>query len=73
MKAQIPDQQFRKADYNIFPTLVQVHHIDCDTKIVNRYNTSTSCWKEYSTEKQKLKNRYKIEKRSSIVSYGGCF
>ena len=37
MKAQIPDQQFRKADYNIFPTLVQVHHIDCDTKIVNAF------------------------------------
>ena len=37
MKAQIPDQQFRKADYNIFPTLVQVHYIDCDTKIVNAF------------------------------------
>ena len=37
MKAQIPDQQFRKADYNVFPTLVQVHHIDCDTKIVNAF------------------------------------
>ena len=37
MKAQIPDQKFRKADYNIFPTLVQVHHIDCDTKIVKAF------------------------------------
>tara|TARA_Y200000002_G_C22624279_1_gene639573 strand:- start:55 stop:654 length:600 start_codon:yes stop_codon:yes gene_type:complete len=37
MKAQIPNQKFRKADYNVFPTLVQVHHIDCDTKIVNAF------------------------------------
>ena len=37
MKAQIPDQQFRKADYDIFPTLVQVHNIECDTRVVKAF------------------------------------
>jgi len=45
----------------------------CDTKTVKRYNTSTSCWTEYNTEKDKLKNRYRTEKKSHVVSYGGCF
>ena len=31
MKVQIPDQEFRKAEYRIFPTLVQVHQLDFDT------------------------------------------
>ena len=37
MKAQIPYQQFRKADYNNFPTLVQVHNIECDTRVVKAF------------------------------------
>ena len=37
MKASLIEGPFRKADYRIFPTLVQVHHIDCDTKIVNAF------------------------------------
>ena len=37
MKARIPDQQFRKADYNTFPTLVQVHNIECDTRVVKAF------------------------------------
>ena len=37
MKAQIPNQKFRKADYNTFPTLVQVHNIECDTRVVKAF------------------------------------
>ena len=37
MKVQIPNQKFRKADYRIFPTLVQVHNIECDTRVVKAF------------------------------------
>ena len=37
MKASLIDGPFRKADYRIFPTLVQVHNIDCDTRVVNAF------------------------------------
>tara|TARA_S200002703_G_scaffold141193_1_gene132883 strand:- start:327 stop:515 length:189 start_codon:yes stop_codon:yes gene_type:complete len=45
----------------------------CDTKLVEKYNTSTICWKHYNDEKQTLKQKYKKEKKSPIISYGGCF
>ena len=37
MKASLIDGPFRKADYRIFPTLVQVHNIDCDTRVINAF------------------------------------
>ena len=37
MKVQIPNQEFRKAEYRIFPTLVQVHNIQSDTRVVKAF------------------------------------
>ena len=42
MKVQIPDQEFRKAEYRIFPTLVQVHQLDFDT--VRTYTSVTNAF-----------------------------
>lgn len=33
MRVQIPDQEFRKAEYRIFPTLIQVHQIEFEREV----------------------------------------
>ena len=63
MKASLIDGPFRKADYRIFPTLVQVHNIDCDTKVINAFLDDCDeipklyeFWKSNQVQLDKLKN-----------------
>ena len=45
----------------------------CDTKYLSEYNSSSSCWRSYNTEKENIKNKYRTTKKSTTVAYGGCF
>jgi hypothetical protein len=45
----------------------------CDTKYPSEYSSSSSCWSNYNSEKNELKNIYKLKKNSTTIAYGGCF
>jgi len=67
-----------KKEVTMFEAIIVICWVElgksvCEENRPKEYYTSSSCWDNYSHQRRTLKNKYKIEKKSNVVSYGGCF